>query len=120
MESSEENSKSAVKIIFVNEQIANYERYHADEETEEEKDNCYLSDDDLWETTPHERKMQNRSFKISLAKEILPNDPARAAEVLSQLGSCHRIWAIQKQILKEKYGITWYTPAELNPDIKFD
>ena len=22
--------------------------------------------------------------------------------------------------LKEKYGITWYTPAELNPDVKFD
>ena len=21
---------------------------------------------------------------------------------------------------KEKYGITWYTPAELNPEIKYD
>jgi hypothetical protein len=40
--------------------------------------------------------------------------------VLSQIGSCHRLWDMQKQILKEKYDITWYTPAELNPEIKFD
>jgi hypothetical protein len=37
-----------------------------------------------------------------------------------QLGSCHSFWAMRKHILKEKYGITWYSPSELNPDIKYD
>jgi len=37
-----------------------------------------------------------------------------------QLGNCHRLWTMQKNILKEKYGITWYSPAELHPEIKFD
>ena len=31
------------------------------------------------------------------------------------LGSCHRYWYIKKRILKEDYGITWYTPKEEIP-----
>ncbi len=58
--------------------------------------------------------------QINEAKELQPYDPERAAQVFIQLGSCHRLWDMQKTILKEKYGITWYTPAELNPEIKFD
>ena len=66
------------------------------------------------------------SMKVSISKRIveaqrlLPEHPEQAAELLGQLGSCHTLWALQKRILKEKYGITWYTPAELNTDIKFD
>ena len=60
------------------------------------------------------------SKRISEAKRLLPNNPERAANLFIQLGSCHRLWALQKRILKEKYGITWYTPAELHPEIKFD
>lgn len=29
------------------------------------------------------------------------------------LGTCHRIWAAQKQMLLE-YGIVWRSPAEMN------
>jgi hypothetical protein len=36
------------------------------------------------------------------------------------LGYCHSVWGEQQRILKEKYGIDWKTPAELNPDICFD
>ncbi len=61
-----------------------------------------------------------RKKQIAEAKELLLTDPARAAELLSKLGCCHRFWSLQKQILKEKYGITWYTPTELHPDIKYD
>ena len=35
-------------------------------------------------------------------------------------GWCHSYWACKKRILKEKYGIDWKSPAELNPGIKFD
>jgi hypothetical protein len=35
-------------------------------------------------------------------------------------GVCHLVWPVQKRILKEKYGIVWRTPAEMNPEILFD
>ena len=60
------------------------------------------------------------SKRIEEAKRLLPSNPEQAAELFMQLGCCHTIWALQKRILKEKYDITWYTPAELNPDDRFD
>ena len=68
----------------------------------------------------HESMRASAKEKIEKAKELMPNNPEQAAQVFMQLGSCHRLWAMQKNILKEKYGITWYNPAELNPDVKFD
>lgn len=32
-----------------------------------------------------------------------------------KLGFCHAIWSAKKRILKEKYGIDWRTPKEMNP-----
>ena len=111
-----------VYSLFVKERIESLECLV---ETEDDGDlfgdDGKFSNDDLpWEPTPIEREMNKPSFLITTAKKCLPHDPARAAEVLSQLGSCHRLWALQKHILKEKYGITWYTPAELHPEIKYD
>ena len=60
------------------------------------------------------------SKRIEDAKRLLPSNPEQAAELFMQLGCCHTIWDLKKRILKEKYGITWYTPAELNLDVKFD
>ena len=36
------------------------------------------------------------------------------------MGSCHRYWRTKKQILEEKYGVIWFSPAEMNPSILFD
>ncbi len=36
------------------------------------------------------------------------------------MGYCHVIWSMKKQILKDRYGIDWKSPAELNPNIEFD
>lgn len=36
------------------------------------------------------------------------------------LGHCHRLWAAQQRVLRERYGITWYTPAEMNPNSCID
>ena len=105
-----------VYTLFVKERIESLERLAETEEVGNEQ----LADDLPWEPTSIEREMNKPSFLIATARSFLPHDPAHAAEVLSQIGSCHRIWAIQKQILKEKYGITWYTPAELHPDIRYD
>lgn len=105
-----------VYTLFVKERIESLERLAETEEVGNEQ----LADDLPWEQTPIERKMNKPSFLIATAKSYLPDNPERAADVLSQIGSCHRLWDMQKTILKEKYDITWYTPAELHPEIKFD
>ena len=35
------------------------------------------------------------------------------------MGTCHRYWARKKALLAER-GIEWKSPAEMNPDIRFD
>ncbi len=35
-------------------------------------------------------------------------------------GACHILWGRQQAILREKYGIRWRTPAEMNPEVMFD
>ena len=35
------------------------------------------------------------------------------------MGICHRYWYRKKELLKE-YGIDWKSPAEINPDVRFD
>lgn len=37
-----------------------------------------------------------------------------------QMGTCHLIWRRKKQILKEEFGIDWYSPSEMNPGARFD
>ncbi|SHK96150.1 hypothetical protein [Xylanibacter ruminicola] len=111
-----------VNTQFVKEIIAQEERwlsYKVEEEPIEDDDPIIV---EFFKTLRADLKAQDelRKKRIEEAKELLPTDPARAAELLSKLGSCHTLWALQKRILKEKYGITWYTPAELNPDVKFD
>jgi hypothetical protein len=65
-------------------------------------------------------------------RDPIENDPAtrdlvsaaaKAAEMLlgetSGRGLGHRIWFEQKRILAAK-GITWFSPADMNPGIVFD
>lgn len=58
--------------------------------------------------------------KLENAKMLLHTNPNEAARLYYQIGTCHRIWAHKQRILKEKYGMTWYTPTEVNPHIIFD
>jgi len=95
---------------YVKEEIERSEEYLA---REEETDDPVLK-------SFYNSQREATEKQINEAKELLPDDPEQAAQVFMQLGSCHRLWDMQKQILKEKYDITWYTPAELNPEIKFD
>ena len=111
-----------VNTQFVKEIIAQEERwlsYKVEEEPIEDDDPIIV---EFFKILRADNKAQDeiRKKRIEEAKELLPTDPTRAAQLLSKLGSCHTLWSLQKTILKEKYGITWYTPAELNPDVKFD
>ncbi len=99
--------------------IRNMELYLADGGEDEET----VYDDEFGAPTEYDiylRKKSNRIKEVKRLLEMYPDKPEHAARLFIQLGSCHRIWAMKKQILKEKYGITWYTPAELNPDVMFD
>lgn len=37
-----------------------------------------------------------------------------------RFGDCHHLWEIKKRILREEYGIDWYTPQEERPYIRMD
>ncbi len=37
-----------------------------------------------------------------------------------RMGFCHLYWKTKKAILKEKHGIDWFTPIEMNPACWFD
>lgn len=111
-----------VNTQFVKEIIAQEERwlsYEVEEEPIEDDDPIMV---EFFKTLREDLKAQDelRKKRIEEAKKLLPTDPTRAAQLLSKLGSCHTLWSLQKTILKEKYDITWYTPAELHPDIRYD
>lgn len=44
----------------------------------------------------------------------------RLGELYDHMGACHAIWYHRKRLLMEKYGIEWFTPVELNPEVIFD
>ena len=95
---------------YVKEEIEHSERYLSGEN--EDEDDAFAS--------LYKSQRESTEKKLNEAKRLMPDNPEQAAQVFMQLGSCHRLWAIQKQILKEKYGITWYSPEELNPEIIYD
>ena len=66
------------------------------------------------------RKRSNRIKEAKRLLEVYPDEPEYAARLFMKRGSCHWLWVTKKHILKEKYGITWYSPSELNPDDYFD
>ena len=36
------------------------------------------------------------------------------------VGWCHIYWGIKKEVLLRDYGIVWKSPAELNPQVRYD
>ena len=113
-----------VYTIFVNNRIADYERFYANQKESEDiykdEDNPVMIEFFKNMQADLKARREEEKKKIEEAKHLLPTYPERAAELFIQLGSCHTLWALQKCILKEKYDITWYTPAELHPEIKYD
>ena len=60
-----------------------------------------------------------KKLLVKLA-ELEAQEQLRASGIPRTLGYCHALWAAQREILKEKYGIDWRSPAEMNPNIIFD
>jgi len=59
-------------------------------------------------------------------RDIIKQAEKEADEIIDRecpgasLGRCHAVWAEQKRILKEKHGIDWKTPREMNRYACFD
>lgn len=80
-------------------------------------------DNELDAPTEYDIYLSKRLNRIKEAKRLLekyPDEPEYAARLFMQLGSCHWLWAMKKRILKEKYGIIWYAPSEVNTDCVYD
>lgn len=67
----------------------------------------------------HDKKEDDPKFQAQI-KAAEEEADAALFEIKGKMGYCHAFWEKKKQILKEKYGIKWKSPAELNRHIKFD
>ena len=73
-------------------------------------------DRDYWRD-PIENDPDTREFVARAAadaKEII------LAKGALRMGSCHGIWREQARILKDEYGLEWFSPQKMNPNIFFD
>jgi hypothetical protein len=55
--------------------------------------------------------VRNAEYRQKGLDNIVSNHPR---------GGCHFIWRETKKVLLEQHGIEWFTPAEMNPGMKFD
>lgn len=44
----------------------------------------------------------------------------RFANAPRQRGLCYHIWSAKRELLKDKYGIVWRSPAQMNSRVRFD
>lgn len=130
--SSEEGFHSSEELKHYNDSLERSERYrriipdvmkevyrvYAKNEIEEAEEHLNRMGE-VADSTDLEYSHSERE-KINKAKSLLATEPEKAAELYFRMGTCQDLWSIQKSILKEKYGITWYTPSELNPNSKYD
>jgi hypothetical protein len=52
--------------------------------------------------------------------ELERESPSVAALFRSGRGLCYVVWARTKELMKERHGIDWRSPKELNPLTRFD
>nr|MDO8088033.1 hypothetical protein [Candidatus Sigynarchaeum springense] len=61
-------------------------------------------------------------------KAILPKVDKEAEKLVKnrskvkkgRMGYCHLFWSAKQEILRDKYGIDWKSPQEMNPGTKYD
>lgn len=79
---------------------------------------------DLLDSIMEERVPKNSVETLrrinEIEDEVNRKVAARLQDVPRQLGYCHCFWGEKKKILREEYGIEWYTPAEEDPSTCYD
>ena len=69
---------------------------------------------------PQEKDPKLNKIIRAAEREARENLMEMYGDLSGQAGFCHTLWDEQKRILKEKYGIEWKTPREMNPGILYD
>jgi hypothetical protein len=80
-----------------------------------------------------QRRSQSGEARIGILYDPTSDDPVyawaikeagmRASEEIGkpyEMGHCHLVWRRMKEILSEEFDITWYSPREMNPRVRFD
>lgn len=85
---------------------------------------CFLHEGE-WVSFPKRRNLYYDFVEeTAVYKEVEPIIEElikeRLGELYDHIGACHAIWYHRKRLLMEKYGIEWFTPAELNLGVDFD
>ena len=78
-------------------------------------------------------RSQRGQARSGILYDPISDDPAyawvikeagiRASEEIGKpygMGHCHLLWRRKKEIIKEEFDITWYSPCEMNPRVRFD
>ena len=55
-----------------------------------------------------------------IEQQLIEKIEKRLKGVPKRRGYIHKYWKVQREILKEDYGIDWKSPGVLNRHIKFD
>lgn len=82
-----------------------------------------------------ERVIQAASYQVGRLYDPIEDDPeceafiasarweaaeaARAAGIEGR-GSCHFVWTEQAKVLRERDGVIWFSPKEMNPHVTYD
>jgi hypothetical protein len=67
----------------------------------------------------HDKIEDNPKYRTQI--EVAEKEAEEECKAIKgKMGYCHVYWGTKKRILKEKYGIKWKSPAELNKHTKFD
>jgi len=69
---------------------------------------------------PIEQSPQYKKVIHEVEKEAEANLKKKGLDFPGRMGYCHSLWGEIQRILKEKHGIEWKTPAEMNPMTIFD
>lgn len=69
---------------------------------------------------PQEREPCTGEIIRRAGEEAVKSLEERFPGMKGNPGYCRSLWIEKKNILLQKYGIDWKSPADLNPGIRFD
>jgi hypothetical protein len=79
----------------------------------------------IWQESLDNFKRDPLDSHLQYAEVLRAAEEQAAAELSAEglgegFGYCHFFWPKKKEILWQRFGLHWQTPAELNPDCIFD
>jgi hypothetical protein len=61
-----------------------------------------------------------REWQQERVRRLQLESPELAKAASTGTGLCHRHWALVKQLMRERHGIEWRSPSDMNPGVLFD